>query len=168
VANRRGQYTNRLVRSCAPTMKHCSGDGRFGAERIEYHAFACRLVGAIQLALSVTVSIFMSRPVRHPGGSHTTPVISLFYSKDLLVKSLPRSYKLVWHDDPGGDRWLSRRRNLTCHSRMVRPLRLTTRSAVDVQHHHPGEPVGSIPLSISESDIPHHAGLNPKVEPKGS
>jgi len=40
--------------------------------------------------------------------------------------------------------------------------------AVEVQHHHPGEPVGSIPLSISESDIPHHAGLNPKVEPKGS
>jgi len=40
--------------------------------------------------------------------------------------------------------------------------------AVDVQHHHPGEPVGSIPLSISENDIPHHAGLNPNAAPKGS
>ncbi|MEA2565106.1 MAG: hypothetical protein QOD49_283 [Actinomycetota bacterium] len=40
--------------------------------------------------------------------------------------------------------------------------------AADVQHHRPGEPVGTIPLSLSESDIPHHAGANPNAKPKGS
>jgi hypothetical protein len=40
--------------------------------------------------------------------------------------------------------------------------------AQDVQHHRPGEPVGSIPLSVSETDIPHHAGANPNAKPKGS
>jgi hypothetical protein len=34
-------------------------------------------------------------------------------------------------------------------------------SAADVQHHRPGEPVGTIPLSDFEKDIPHHAGANP-------
>jgi hypothetical protein len=41
-------------------------------------------------------------------------------------------------------------------------------SAADVQHHRPGEPVGSIPLSVSQNDIPHHAGANPNAKPKGS
>jgi len=40
--------------------------------------------------------------------------------------------------------------------------------AADVQHHHPGEPVGTIPLSVSESEIPHHAGANPNAKPKDS
>ena len=40
--------------------------------------------------------------------------------------------------------------------------------AQDVQHHHPGEPVGSIPLSVAETDVPHHAGANPNAKPKGS
>ena len=40
--------------------------------------------------------------------------------------------------------------------------------AQDVQHHRPGEPVGSIPLSVSETDIPHHAGANPNAKLKGS
>jgi len=40
--------------------------------------------------------------------------------------------------------------------------------AADVQHHHPGEPVGTIPLSVPESEIPHHAGANPNAKPKGS
>lgn len=40
--------------------------------------------------------------------------------------------------------------------------------AQDVQHHRPGEPVGSIPLSVSETEIPHHAGANPNAKPKGS
>jgi len=40
--------------------------------------------------------------------------------------------------------------------------------AQDVQHHRPGEPVGSIPLSVSETDIPHHAGANPTAKPKGA
>ena len=38
----------------------------------------------------------------------------------------------------------------------------------DVQHHRPGEPVGSIPLSVSETDVPHHAGANPNAKPKVS
>ena len=37
-------------------------------------------------------------------------------------------------------------------------------SSAEVQHHHPGEPVGTIPLSIPESEIPHHWGANPNAE----
>jgi hypothetical protein len=40
--------------------------------------------------------------------------------------------------------------------------------AADVQHHHPGEPVGTIPLSVSETELPHHAGANPNAKRKGS
>ena len=40
--------------------------------------------------------------------------------------------------------------------------------AADVQHHRPGEPVGSIPLSVPEAEIPHHAGANPTAGEQGS